>query len=220
MAQVSAVSHAGFFRISGLALLAGAAAFILHLVLRSVITAGADPITLAQGGLWAAINLLGVISAWLVFVGLPATYAWLAASAGILGLTGVALIAFAWMFFGVFLSLYSVLVEPWLAGQAPALIAASAPLPAAILIAFILALAAECAGAVLLAIPFVRGRARPRWIGYVLPAAAIMTLIGDAFLAPGGPASSLAINLLSNSGTVLLLVALGYLGYQMWSENA
>jgi hypothetical protein len=39
-------------------------------------------------------------------------------------------------------------------------------------------------------------------------------------IAPSGLASSVAINLLSNLGQVLLLVALGALGARLWSEHA
>ena len=207
------------FRISGFALLAGAIAFIVHIVARSVITAGADPTTYYKEGLWVLINLLGVLGAVLVLLGLPAMYARMAGSTGLPGLVGVVLIALAWMFFGVFLSLYSTLVAPWLADQAPSLVAASAPVPAGFIVAFIAGLVAELVGAVFLAIPFLRGRMQPRWIGYVLLASALLAVIGD-FIAPNGPSTNLAINLLSNLGPVLLLVALGYLGSQMWSEHA
>src|SRR5512138_2689692 len=161
------------FRISGLALLVGAVAYIIHIVARSVITAGPDPATFAKEGLWVPINALGVIGAALVLLGLPAMYARMAGPAGLLGLVGVVLIALAWMFFGVFLSLYSVLVAPWLADKAPAL-AASVPLPAGIIIAFIVALVAELVGSALLAIPFIRGHVQPRWVGYMLVAAAFL----------------------------------------------
>src|SRR6266498_488823 len=125
------------FRISGLALLVGAVAFIVHIVARSVITAGPDPATFAKQGLWVPINVLGVMGATLVLLGLPAMYARVAGPTGLLGLVGVALIAVAWMFFGMFLSLYSVLVLPWLAVNAPSLINASAPLPVGFVIAFL-----------------------------------------------------------------------------------
>jgi hypothetical protein len=207
------------FRISGLTLLVGAVAFIVHIAARSVITAGLDPATFAKEGLWVPINALGVMGAALVLLGLPGMYARIAGPTGLLGLVGVVLIALAWMFSGVFLSLYSVLVAPWLADKAPALVAVSAPIPAGFIIAFIAGLIAEFVGSVLLAIPFIRGRVQPRWVGYVLPAAALLTVVGD-FIAPNGPAANLAVNLLSNLGPVLLLVALGYLGFRMWSEHA
>jgi len=72
---------------------------------------------------------------------------------------------------------------------------------------------------VLLALPFLRGRTAPRWIGYLLPAAALLTLAGTV-LAPSGPAANLATNLATNLGPVLLMVALAALGVRMWAEPA
>jgi hypothetical protein len=82
------------------------------------------------------INVLGFVGAMLVLMGLPAMYVRAAAPAGLLGVVGVVLIAVAWTFFGVFLSLYGALVLPWLADEAPALVAAGAPLPAAFIVTF------------------------------------------------------------------------------------
>jgi hypothetical protein len=178
-----------------------------------------DPAIFAKQVLWVPINALGVVGAALVLLGLPAMYAKMAGSTGLLGLLGVVLIALAWMFFGLFLSFYSVLVAPWLADQAPSLVAASAPIPAGFIIAFIAGLVAEFVGSVLLAIPFLWGRVQPRWVGYMLPGAVLLTVVGD-LIAPTGPATNLAINLLSNMGPVLLMGALGYLGFRMWSEQA
>jgi hypothetical protein len=208
-----------FYRISGIGILTGAIAFIVHIVLRSLVTAGLDPSIFAKQDLWVPINALGVAGAALVLLGLPPMYAKMAGPAGLLGLLGVVLIALAWMFFGVFLSLYSVLVAPWLADRAPALVAASAPIPAGFIIAFLLGLVAELVGSVLLAIPFMRGRLQPRWVGYMLPGAALLTVVGN-LIAPTGPAANLAVNLLSNMGPVLLMGALGYLGFRLWSEHA
>jgi hypothetical protein len=208
------------YRISGLGLLAGAIAFAAHVVLRSLITAGLDPSTFARQGLWVPINALGVMGAALVLLGLPAMYTRVASSAGLLGLVGVVLIAVAWMFFGVFVSLYSTLVLPWLADKAPSLVAATAPLPLGFVIAFIAGLVAWFVGTVLLAIPFTRGRVQPRWVGYMLAASALWVVVGNVIIAPSGPAANLAINLLSNLGPVLLLVAVGHLGARMWSEHA
>jgi hypothetical protein len=195
----------------------GAIAFIVHIVARSMITAGTDPATVAKAGLWVPVNLLGVIGAALVFLGLPAMYARMAGPAGVLGLVGAVLIALGWLFFGVFLSLYSLLVVPWLADQAPALVATAAPLPTGIIVAFIVGLLAQLIGTVLLALPFIRGRVRPRWVGYALLASALLVVVGNV-IAPSGPASNVAVNLVSNLGPVLLMVAFGALGFQMRSE--
>lgn len=207
-------------RLSGMGLWVGAVTFIVHIGLRSVITAGPDPAAVVREGLWVPINALGLLGAALVLLGLPAMCARIAALAGLPGLLGTVLIAVAWMFWGVFLSFYSVLVVPWLAEKAPALVAASAPLPTGFLITFIAGLIAWLVGTVLLAIPFLRGRVQPRWIGYLLPASGLWLVVGNLLLAPGGPATNLAINLLSNLGPVLLLAGLGFLGWRMWTERA
>jgi hypothetical protein len=147
-------------------------------------------------------------------------YAWMAPVLGLPGLIGVVLVAVAWMFFGLFISLNSVLIYPWLAEKAPLLISASAPPPAAFLIAFVTSFAAWAAGSVLLAIPFIRRQARPAWVGYTLVTSAVWMVIGNLIIAPSGPASNLIVNLISNLGPVLLLIGIAHLGYRMWSEQA
>jgi hypothetical protein len=218
--EVGTVTGMRLSRIGGLLVFVGAVAFVLHVVLRSVLTAGADPAVSAQAALWVPLNALGALGAALVLLGLPAVYAGMAGQGGLPGVVGFALIEVSWMFFGLFLSLYGALVLPWLADQAPRLVAASAPTPLGFVVAFALGLLAWLVGAVLLAVPFVRGQARARWVGYVLPASALWVLVGNFVIAPGGPASNLAVNLLSNLGPVLLLIGLGYLGFRAWAERA
>jgi hypothetical protein len=217
--EVGTVSGTRLFRIGGLLVFVGAVAFVLHIVLRSVLSAGVDPAVSAKAGLWVPVNALGALGAALVLLGLPAVYARMAPQGGLTGVVGFALIEVSWMFFGLFLSLYGALVLPWLAEQAPRLLAASAPAPFGFAFAFALGLIAWLLGAVLLAVPFVRGPARARWVGYVLPASALWVLVGSFLIAPGGPASNLAVNLLSNLGPVLLLIGLGYLGFRAWAER-
>jgi len=207
------------FRISGFSLLTGAVVFVLHIALRSVITAGSDATTFARESLWLLINVLGIVGAVLVLLGLPAMYARTSALFGMSGFIGMVLLAIAWMFVGLFLSLYSVLILPWLADRAPSLIVASAPLPVAFVIAFAIGLVVWLAGSVLLAIPFLRKRVPPTWVGYTLVASGVWMVIGNLFIAPSGPASNLAVNLLSNLGPVLLLIGIAYLGYRMFSEH-
>jgi hypothetical protein len=213
------VSGTRLFKISGLLVFVGAVAFVLHVVLRSVLTAGVDPAVSAQAGLWVPLNALGALGAALVLLGLPAVYVRMAPQGGLPGLVGFALIEVSWMFFGFFLSLYGALVLPWLADEAPRLVAGSSPIPLGFVVSFALGLLAWLLGAVLLAVPFVGGQVRPRWVGYVLPASALWVLVGSFVIAPGGPASNLAVNLLSNLGPVLLLIGFGYLGSRAWSER-
>jgi hypothetical protein len=216
--EVGTVTGTRLSGIGGLLAFVGAVAFVSHVVLRSVLTAGVDPAVSAQAGLWVPVNALGALGAALVLLGLPAVYAPMAGGGGLPGLVGFALIEVSWMFFGLFLSLYGALVMPWLADQAPRLVAGSSPTPLGFVVAFALGLLAWLLGAVLLAVPFVRGQAR--WVGYLLLASALWVAVGTLVVAPGGPASNLTVNLLSNLGPVLLLIGLGYLGFRAWAERA
>src|ERR687897_2723894 len=218
--EVGTVTGFRLSRIGGLLVFVGAIAFVLHVILRSVLTAGVDPAVSAKAGLWVQVNAIGALGAALVLLGLPAVYSRMAGEGGLPGLVGFALIEVSWMFFGLFLSLDGALVLPWLADQAPRLVAASAPTPLGFVVSFALGLLAWLVGAVLLAVPLVRGAARARWVGYVLPASALWVLVGNLVIAPDGPASNLAVNLLSNLGPVLLLIGLGYLGFRAWAERA
>lgn len=205
-------------KVAGFALASGAIAFDMYVVARSVLTAGLDPAVAARRIAWVPVSALGVAGATLVLIGLPALYPELEESAEWPALVGVALTAVGYLFFGFFLSLFGLLVQPWLAERAPSLIGAGATTPPAFLGAFAIGLGAQVIGAVLFAMPFVRGRRRPRWVGYVLIASALMAIIGDA-IAPNGPASNLGINLLSNSGPLLLMIALGFLGGRLWAAS-
>src|SRR5215213_9530970 len=98
--EVGTVTGTRLFRIGGLLVFVGAVAFVLHVVLRSVLTAGVDAAVSAQAGLWVPVNALGALGAALVLLGLPAVYARMAGEGGIFGVAGFALIAVAWMFFG------------------------------------------------------------------------------------------------------------------------
>jgi hypothetical protein len=118
------------------------------------------------------------------------------------------------MVVGVFVSLYSATVLPWLADTSPSLVDTIED-DTRLIVAFIAGLAAEFVGTILLAIAFLRGGVRPRWAGFVLLASALMTVVGS-LMAPNGPASDLTINLLSNLGPVLFLIVLGDRGCQMW----
>ncbi len=208
---------AGRFRaIGGRMIAGGAIAYTLHVVMRSMLTAGVDPVDSARAALWVPVNALGAIGAGAVLLGLPAIAGRLAGRDSTRGLLGFGLLAASWTFFGVFLSLYGAIVMPWLADRAPELL--SGATPTAFAVAFALGLLAWLAGAVMLASPYLRGRRHPRWIGVLLPGSALWFMIGSFLIAPDGPASNLALNLLSNLGPVLLLFAFGYLGYRAWTE--
>jgi hypothetical protein len=206
-------------RVSGLVLVIGAVSFVVYVVIRSLLTSGVDPTVSASHALWIPVNGLGFLGAMMVFIGLPAIYARVFAATGLASLIGVVLTAVAWAFFGVFLTLYAALLLPWLAEEAPHLVAVGAPLPAALMIAIATSLAAWLVGGVLLALPFIRGRLKPTWIGYVFLAAALWMLVGNLVIAPAGPSANVAANLVSNLGPVLLLIALTNLGCRLWMQR-
>jgi hypothetical protein len=218
--EVGTMTDARLSGIGGRFVVVGLVAYLAHLVARSILTAGVDPAVSAQAVLWTPVNALGALGAALVLLGLPAVSAGLGGQGGPRGLVGLALIAASWMFFGLFLSLYGALVLPWLADQAPRLIDGSSPAPLTFLAAFALALVAWLVGALLLAIPFAMGSARPRWAGFALPISALWAIAGTFFIAPDGPASDLAVNLFSNLGPSLLLIGLARLGIRSRVERA
>jgi hypothetical protein len=207
------------FRMSGFSLISGAVVFVLHIILRSMVTAGPDATTFAKESLWVPINMLGIVGVVLVLLGLPAMYARSSVRFGMAGFIGIVLLAVAWMFVGLFLSLYSAVILPWLADSAPSLIGDSAPVPDAFVIAIAIGLVAWLAGSVLFALPFLRKQVSPTWVGYSLLASGVWIVIGNLFVAPSGPASNLAVNLLSNLGPVLLLLGIAHLGYCMLSKQ-
>jgi hypothetical protein len=209
-----------FLRLSGFALMTGAMGSLAYLVTRSVLTAGAGGNTaiFATHNLWVPISALGAISAALVVLGLSGVYASFAQTHARSGLLGSVLIGLAWMVLGVFLSLYSVIVLPWLATTVPSLVDdINTSLP--MIVTFGIGVIAELAGTLVLAISLLRKHSDSRWIGYTLVASAVMLVLGDLVIAPGGPATDVVINLVSNLGPMLLMVGVGALGYQIGSAR-
>ena len=201
-------------RLGGQALMLGAVTTALHLVARSVVTSSAGVVDLALSPGWAALNLLGAGGAVLLLVGLGALLSTLVSVGGLVGLIGLTLVAWFWLFSGVFLNLYAALLMPWLARGAPWMLGPEADVPLGVMVVFASALVALCSGAVLLAVPFLRRRTEPRWVGIALPGGAGLTLVGD-LLARRGPSSNLAVNLFTNVGPVLIALALASLGFRL-----
>ena len=197
----------------------GAVTTALHLVARSVVTSSAGVVDLALSPGWAALNLLGAGGAVLLLVGLGALLSTLVSVGGLVGLIGLTLVAWFWLFSGVFLNLYAALLMPWLARGAPWMLGPEADVPLAVLVVFASALLALCSGAVLLAIPFLRRRLEPIWVGIALPGGAGLALVGD-LIAREGPSSTLALNLFTNLGPVIVALSLGALGLRLaWGSR-
>ncbi len=206
-------------RSSGLCLFVGCVVFAGYVLALSVLTAQPDPLRAASAAAWVPVNVLGIAAACTVLAGLPGSYARVAARGGALGLVGVVLVGIAWTFFGVFLSLYATLLLPWLATAAPQLLGPSGRLPTAFILAFVIGLLLWCAGSVLLAVALARAHAAPPWWGFVLVGSGVWAVVGDTLIAPEGPAASWPVNLLSNFGPILLMLALAHLGLGAWQEG-
>jgi hypothetical protein len=200
--------------LGGQALMLGGVTTALHLVARSVVTSSSGVVELALSHGWAVLNLLGAGGAMLLLVGLGALLPTLVNAAGLLGLVGLGLVAWFWLFSGVFLNLYAALLMPWMARAAPWMLGPEADVPLALLVVFASAVLALCAGTAFLAVPFLRRKLEPFWVGIALPGGAALALIGD-LIARQGPSSTLALNLATNAGPVLVALALGSLGLRL-----
>ena len=135
---------------------------------------------------------------------------------GTAGLVGAVLIAVTGMIFGVFFGLFSVLLQPYLAAQAPQLLSGDGP--PALFPFFILGTVLQVIGSILFALPMLRGRMLPRWPGYALVVSAIFAIVSFFLSGPGSPTTPLTIlaNLLPPA---LLIIALGWLGYLLWTGS-
>src|SRR5699024_5710828 len=106
---------------------AGAIGFVVHIVMRSLLTAGIDPAISAQDSWWIPVNALGAVGAILVLLGMPAIAPQLVQAGSWRGVFGLALVMVGWIFFGIFLSLYGALIQPWIARESPEMLSGSMP---------------------------------------------------------------------------------------------
>lgn len=205
------------FRLAGLALVIGAVLSIVGNLLNTLLFTGNDPTPYAGNALFVPVNILSVVGTALLLLGLPVLYLSRPEGWGVLGLIGFVLIFATGLMFGIFFSLLSAVLLPYLVQAAPATVKGNGP--PAFFPFFILGTVFEVLGLLLLAVPIVRGFVAERWVGYVLLAAAVLNVVGFFVGGGSGPANPL-LALLGNLGTLLLLAALGWLGYLLWTAHA
>lgn len=168
----------------------------------------------AQSASFIAINIAGATGMTLLVYGLPGVFARWGEGWGGLGLAGIALVALAEMIFG-FVSLMAATFYSWLGAVAPGLFKDPHPAPL-VSVVFVIWLLAIVAGNILMAIPILRGRVGPRWVGFVQIGSAVMSIV---YIAAALTPPSVPVSLLGSLGPILLSVALGYLGYLGASET-
>ena len=168
----------------------------------------------ALSSLWAPVHVLLTFAFLLSLFGLVGLYARLQEQSGTLGL-----VAFILALFGSGLSIIAgaveAYVEPFLASQQAtpqpplALIDPAGPL-SGLLLFFLLAVIFFFLGYTLMGVVIVRTRVLPRWAGWLLIIGTVLT--NATFLGSIGYVPRVI-------GGVIFGIALGWLGYALWSEK-
>jgi hypothetical protein len=188
------ISSTTLYRTSGLALLLGAQLSIIVDILNMLLFSS-DTSQQALSPSWLIVTLLSILSSLLIVGGLPGICVRQRTQAGWLGLVGFVLTLVS----GILLTGFTItrlLAEPYLAANAPQLLAKNAP-PTSFTTYTLVAALLVAAGAVLLGLATIRARVFPRWAGLLLIVSVVINLatffslpkivgsIADVFLALG-----------------------------------
>jgi hypothetical protein len=195
-------------RLSCRAAVVGAAITVIAVLIVVVTVSGPTlDVKTAQSPAFLAANLLSAVGALLLVYGLPGVFARWREGWGRTGLAGIALLSLAAIILS-FTSLLVAIIEPWLAEKAPELVKDPGP-PLFLAISFT-SLAALSAGTILTAIPILRRRVGPRWIGFLLVASAVMLPV---YIYAAFSSTNLLLSLVGSLSPLCFLVAVGSLGY-------
>jgi hypothetical protein len=168
-----------------------------------------DPATLAANPTTVP-HTVGILALALCQFALFGIYARIRSASGLFGFISF-LIAFVGsnVMSGVWF--YSAFVEHIIAAQAPALLARDGPIESGIAqMMFVVCLSIFTLGYILLGVGIALTRAFPRWAGLLLTVGCLLVF--------GGIATEVFV--LSRIGSVLMGLALAWLGYRLWSEAA
>lgn len=198
------------YRLSGVALLLGAALSIAYLVMQGWFLGGSD-ITALLGPLDVVSNEIGVVGGILLALGLPGLYARQAERAGIIGLIGFILVWYVNLIQSVLLPFANVtFVSAMNAHIIPQKVETLMTPPPVWGPFFTLSMVGEVLGMLLLAIAILRARVFPRWIGWTLIATLVL---GAASFAPFVPeAVSTLVGVVAN-------VAIGGVGVALLAQT-
>jgi hypothetical protein len=185
-------------------MLAGAVVIFVTTLIGALAFVGSDPTAYANKGLYVPVNLVEFLGFIVLLVSFPATFAAWEGKVGLLGELGLFLIFVTGLMFGVFFTLFSALILPYLVQHAPNLVKGNNG-PPGIFAFFIVGSLAGLVGSVLLAVQILRGLVSERWVGVVLVLSAVMSVVGFFI---SNSSSSVLLSLVSSLSPLLLLVAL------------
>lgn len=168
------MSSTTLYRLSGIALLAGAVLSAIGYFL-SVFVTGYDLQSLISP-LSLTFSLVTILGSMLVLLGLPGMYVRQARQAGILGLLGFLLLSYVTLFQGIMIPFTSVTFIPLLAAHqmAPQLMATPPPTWTPF---SIVSMVSGVLGILLLALATLRARIFSRWIGWLLIATLVLSIV-------------------------------------------
>jgi hypothetical protein len=168
------ISSATLYRASGLALLLGALLDVIVDIFDTLLFSSGDNPQQALSLSWLIVTLLSILSSLLIIGGLPGICVRQCAQAGRLGLMGFVLTLVS----GILLTGFTItrlLAEPYLAANAPGLLAGNAP-PAAFTTYTLVAALLVAVGAVLLGVATMRAGVFSRWAGLLLIVSVVLNL--------------------------------------------
>lgn len=187
------MSTSTLFRLSGGILVVGSLFAIVGFLLHP---SGNNPANYLTP-IWFSANLLLLVGALLVSLGLPGMYVRQAERAGKLGLIGFTLTFFVGLLFNVASGAIETFMFPALAADASTSSLLSGPMPGPYGKLILVALLLELVGPLLLGIATLRAKVFPGWTGWLLIATPVLALAGFFVSLPGPLAQldAVALNL-------------------------
>lgn len=197
------MSFADLIRWSGLAALVGGVLMILTDALNLVLFPGEHNALMMVSGLWFIIQIVALLGLMLITIGLPGVYAREAGESGPLGLVSFVL-TFSGMLMTFGLLWSEPFLGPYLAEVAPEVLESEAS--GIFLIGVALALGLFAVGWLLFGVASLRAKVFPRGAAILLIVGAVLFFVLQMFDLP--------------FWSVLLGIALAWIGYALWSSSA
>jgi hypothetical protein len=189
-------------RMGGWLLVIAAVLSLVTTVLGIVIPGPAGP----NGPPTNVVSIINIIAGILFLIGLPVAYLVQRRQVGIVGLIGIIALWLTALLFDIVLSIISMAFVP--SSQA----AAGSP-PAFLFTLFIIGTALELIGGILFGLKTIQAHVFPAAIGWLLIVAAVLNAIDF-------PLQGTISTIVSTVSSVLLFVALGWLGYEVTTHAA